>query len=184
MFLARWNGACPRTSWVRGRLARTQRCAPSRERGHLALDCPTSARRARFEATGADGERTDAPHHGNAGISPSAALRARDALALRQPARMVNEQCAPSRERGHLALGCPTSAGRARSEATSADGERTDAPHHGSAGILPSTAPRARDALAPQQPARMVNEHRRTVQRVLPISCCTVSPLHPMQWHG
>jgi len=32
------------------------------------------------------------------------------------------------------------------------------------------TAPRERDALAPGQPARMVNEHRWNVQRVLPDS--------------
>jgi hypothetical protein len=29
MFLARWNGARLRTAWVRGRLARMQRCDPS-----------------------------------------------------------------------------------------------------------------------------------------------------------
>jgi len=37
MFLARWNGARPRTAWVRGRLARID---PSRERGRLVLGCP------------------------------------------------------------------------------------------------------------------------------------------------
>jgi hypothetical protein len=55
MFLARWNRAHPRTAWVRGRLARIDL---SRERGHLALGCPTRAGRPRSMATGADGERT------------------------------------------------------------------------------------------------------------------------------
>jgi hypothetical protein len=45
-----------RTVWVRGRLARMRRCAPSRERRHHAIDRPARAERLRSIATGVEGE--------------------------------------------------------------------------------------------------------------------------------
>ena len=83
---------------------------PSRERGHRALGRLTRVGRPPGCAGVAPAD-SSVTHHGSEGIVPSAASRGWDAL-LGARASRPREQCDPSRDQGHCALGRLTRAGR------------------------------------------------------------------------
>jgi len=124
-------------AWERGRLARRQQCDPSRERGHLG----------RAGISPADSSVT---HHGRAGILGARARCPGSPHEGGTPSwecgRLTRrQQCDPSRERGHRALGRLTRVGRPPGSAgvSPADSSVT---HHGRAGIAPWVASRGWDA--------------------------------------
>jgi hypothetical protein len=165
MFLTCWNGARSRIAWVRGRLARIQQCDPSRERGHFGSEgiLPSVASRGWDALLGVRASRpreqydqspgcagvlpaySSMTNHGTKGIVPSAASRGWNAL-LGARASRPRIAVDPSRERGHLALGCLTRVERPPGCAGVAPAH-SSVTHHGSEGIVPSAASRGWDAL-------------------------------------
>ena len=160
------------TSWGRGRLA----CTPH---GHLLgtrASCPHAAR----------------PSPGSVGISPAcrtAISWERGHLARMPPCHFLGAWAS----RPHAALPPPGDAGVAPARRTATSWGRghlactphwhllgarasrlcTVATHYRSEGILISTVPRKRDALALWQPAQMVNEHSCSSGRVALIAFLT-----------
>jgi len=116
MFLTCWNGARSRIAWVRGRLARRQQCAAFWARGHRALGRLTRAGRPPGCA-GVSPADSSVTHHGSEGVLGARARCPGSPHEGGTPAwvrgRLARtQQCDPSRERGHRALGRLTRAER------------------------------------------------------------------------
>jgi len=132
------RASCPRSpheggtpAWGCGRLVRRQQCDPSRARGHRALGRLTRAGRPPGSA-GVSPADSSVTHHGSAGILGARASRPQTAVCRLLGARASRpgspheggtpawvrgrlartQQCDPSRERGHRALGRLTRVGR------------------------------------------------------------------------